>query len=328
MNTLRQNFPLFPFSLLLFSRQQLDPVAYDACVTASPHAVVYAQSWWLDRVSPDWEVLVWPAPGGGYRAVLPVPIRRKYGFRFVQQPLFCQFLGIFSAVPLTPGEVAAFGEEFTRRYRFVVRLALRPWVNWTGEGTLQRLETQVLLLNRPHEAVRAGYSRDRKLNRKRAERAGWVQADGSEIGTLIQLFRQNHAHRIAGGTDPAAYPLLEGLFADCQTRGLSTLRYALQDGKIEAGAWFVTWGGRVMYLFNAASEAGRRGNARTFLLDQFLAEKAESGLLFDFESPDIADIRDFYRSFGAQAEPFGVMGYNRLPGWVKALWRVKKWVRR
>jgi hypothetical protein len=316
----------FPFSLFLFSRQKLDVPAYDACVTAAPNAVVYALSWWLDLVSPGWEVLVWPGTDGTYRAVLPVPVRRKYGIRFVQQPLFAQFLGIFSPETVPPEIAEAFGRELARRYRFVVRLALRPGVEFGAVGTFETLETHVLSLDRPHAAIRAGYSADRRMNLKRAERAGWVVVEGREIGTLVQLFQRNHSHRIAGGADPAAYPLLERLFAECEARGLSTLRYAVRDGQIEAGAWFVTWGGRAIYLFNAATEAGRRGNARTWLIDQFLAEHAESGLLFDFESPAIDSIADFYQSFGAQPEPFGVLRYNRLPGWVKGLWRLKKTV--
>jgi hypothetical protein len=302
-----------------------DKDAYDACVVAAPNAVVYGLSWWLDIVSPGWEVLAWVG-AEGYRAVWPVPVRRKYGIRYVQQPLFGQFLGIFAAEFLPTDVHEAFAEAFLRRYRLVVRLALRPArISWPA-GTSRTLETLVLPLDRPYDQLVVRYTTDRRQNLRRAERAGWTRRTGTEIGMLGTWFRAHHASRIAGGTDPAAYDLLERLFAACQARGLSTLWYAEHDGQPEAGAWFVTWGGRVLYLFNAATEAGRRGNARTWLLDRFLREHAGSGLVFDFESPEVPSIAAFYRSFGAEPDYFTEVAYNHLPGWVRLGWMLKKWL--
>ncbi len=93
---------------------------------------------------------------------------------------------------------------------------------------------------------------------------------------------------------------------------MMTLRYALHNGQIEAGVVFVQEGDRIIYLFNAASEAGRRGNARTLLIDQVIKEKSEQRLVLDFESPAKQSVRAFYQRFGAVEAPFWTMRWNRL----------------
>ncbi|MCY7352433.1 MAG: GNAT family N-acetyltransferase [Cytophagaceae bacterium] len=309
------------------TNRALDRPAYDACVSAAPNGIIYGLSWWLDVVSPGWEVLVWEGEAGNYRAVLPIPVRRQFGVRFVQQPLFCQFLAIFSVETLGPIEHGAFLDALQKQVRFVARFCLTELSTEEVEAVKIR-QTHLLGLTRPYETIRAGYNADRKLNLKRAEQAGWEIIQSHEIGTLIQFFRENHEHQIAGGTAQWAYPMLERLFAGAERRGYSTLWYASKNGQVEAGAWIVTWKNRAIYLFNAATPLGRQGNGRTFLLDQFFRENAGKELTFDFESPEIRPITEFYQSFGAKSTPFFELSYNHLPGWVNALWRVKQFLTR
>ncbi|GAB3022680.1 GNAT family N-acetyltransferase [Spirosoma pulveris] len=122
-----------------------------------------------------------------------------------------------------------------------------------------------------------------------------------------------------------AYFIFRRLAQSLYSRGLFRLRYAVCDGKIEAGALFICDSKRIIYLFNAASATGRRANARTILIDQLIQEKAGQSLTFDFESPEKPSIREFYRSFGAIEEPFWAMRWSRLSklerllraGWVR-----------
>ncbi len=172
--------------------------------------------------------------------------------------------------------------------------------------------TQVLNLSSGYDALYQRYSHDRKLNLKRALAANWTIMESTDPEPLITLFRANHTAGIDGGVADWAYDILRSLIAELSKRNLMTLRYACQNGRIDAGTLFVCEGNRIIYLFNAASEAGRRGNARTLLIDQLIQEKAGMEVVLDFESPEKSTIRDFYRSFGAVEEPFYVLRWNRL----------------
>jgi len=304
--------------LRLLPNSPIDRAAYDACVESAPNGWVYGLSWWLDVVSPGWEVLVLD----DYRAVLPLPVKRRYGVRFIDQPVFCQQLGLYSKTPLTDAERTPFGQTLQHSFPLMTRFCLekKPFVGLIRAKTRH---THLLDLNQPYEILRADYTRDRLQNLKCAEVIGWEIQPSHDIRPLIDWFRRFHAQNIRGGVAPGAYRTLENLFHEAERRGLSTLWYALKNGQPEAGAWFVTHKNRVFYLFNAATPAGRRGNARTLLLDAFFRENAGQHLIFDFESPEVPTIAGFYESFGAKPEPYVSLSYNHLPRWANGLWRLK-----
>ncbi len=312
-------------------RSQLDTVAYDACVEASEWGMIYGLSWWLDTVSPDWECLVEKDSLGAYRAVFPIPLQRKLSYRFVHQPLFCQFLAIYARETLSPARQQQFLDALFKNYRFVASLCLafpgRELLQTYAFARLTPFHTHLISLENDYEYLRNHYNRDRKMNVKRAEKLGWEKAEGNEVQTLAALFKDFHEHQIEGGAHPDTYLLLEKLFQQTQERGFSELWYAQKEGRIHAGAWLVRFRERTLYLFNAADETGRRGNARSFLLDEYLKEKAGSSGLFDFESAQKKEIADFYASFGSYVQEFYELRVNRLPWWMKAVWKLRNLLR-
>lgn len=306
-------------------RSEVNIVAWDACVAASAQQVIYGYSWYLDAVASgenwQWIGLVMTGEGNTYRAVMPVPLRRKFvaGVAYdwvVHQPLFCQFLGVFSGdetVDPTP-----FLRAVQQQYRYGSILCLRLLSHSTvGFNAIRQRTTHVLDLSEGYEAIASRYTRDRKINLRRAIDYGWLVTDSADPEPLLDLFRAHHADRIDGGVGEWAYSILRRLIGALQQRGLATLRYVLDNGQIEAGALFVQEGNRIIYLFNAASQTGRKGNARTLLIDQVIRERAgpcQAGkpLIFDFESPEKESVEDFYRSFGAINDLFWDVRWNRL----------------
>ena len=311
--------------LRFLARNDVDAVAWDACVAASSQRIIYGFSWYLDAVTAGrntwrWVGLVMTDESGTYQAVMPVPLRRKFVARVaydwvVHQPLFCQFLAVFSpdeALDPTP-----FLRAIQQRYRYGsvlnLRLNIRPLANF---GVVDPRITHVLDLSADYVTIAQHYTHDRKLNVRRAAAANWTTTDSTDPEPLLTLFRDHHANGIDGGVGTWAYAILRNLIGALQERKLATIRYALRHGQIEAGALFVTEGNRIIYLFNAASEIGRRANARTLLIDEVIRANAGKPLLFDFESPPKESIVGFYRSFGAVSEPFWAVRWSRL-NWVE-----------
>jgi hypothetical protein len=304
--------------LRFLRRPQIDAAAWDACVAGAHNALLYGHTWYLDAVCNvpgdgprwRWEGLIWQE-ADSYIAVLPVPLRRRWGRWVVYQPLFCQFLALFSAEPIDP---TPFLEALVGRYHYASRLCLladAPFSNVPVCVQQQMAQTLVIDIG-----VTRTYSADRRMNLRRAHRRvaetpGWQVRSSDDVGPLLQLFRENHATEIGVGT--WAYPLFGQVFRALQARGLGTLRYAFVNDLPVAGAFFAQQYGRTIYLFNAANAEGRRLNARTLLLNE--AIQATTGL-FDFESPEKQSIADFYRSFGAVPQPYVVLNWNGLT-WVE-----------
>jgi hypothetical protein len=72
--------------------ENIDFDKYTRCLESSEQKNWYAKKEILDELSENWEILV----DGDYKSVLPVPLIKKIGMKFVIMPLFCQQLGIFS----------------------------------------------------------------------------------------------------------------------------------------------------------------------------------------------------------------------------------------
>ncbi len=313
------------------TRDQIDSAAWEACVAASSQSILYGYSWYLDAVlaGPSWKWigLVLLNEAGQYQAVMPVPLRRKYvggiAYRWVvHQPFFCQMLGVFSRDSSI--DTSPFFKILLRfhRYGSILSVQQRPPLS-SGLIAFSPLSTHVLDLSVGYTAIYQNYSHDRKQNLRRAIATRWTITKSTDLEPLLTLFQDNHAEGIPGGVAVWAYTILKNLITELQKRRLVTLRYATCEGQIEAGALFVREGNRIIYLFNSASAKGRRGNARTLLIDQIIQEYAGQLIRFDFESPDKQSIRDFYQSFGAVEEAYWMLRWNRLNRVERGLLRLR-----
>lgn len=303
---------------------QINYQQWDACVQASSQSIVYALSWYLDVVSPGWAGLV-DEQGGHYRAVVPLPEAKKFGITYLRQPFFAQQLGLFSVGE--PPDMAGALHQVLSRYALISKYAFN-----TGNQPLafpaspylqaEPQYTHHLDLSLPYERLYQHYSRDRKLNLSRARKAGLQVVESQDIQPLIALFKSDAASRITGGAPEASYRMLEALYARLQQRGLARLYYTRSPaGDWDAGCLFVCYAHKIIYLFNAASVAGRRRNGRSLMIDQMIRQHAGQPYVFDFESPAaVASIIRVYRGFNARPQPFYTLRYNRLPAplrWVK-----------
>ncbi|TXK52803.1 hypothetical protein FVR03_00050 [Pontibacter qinzhouensis] len=302
----------------LLRHHQLNKQAWDACIEASAEKQVYALSWYLDVVSPGWWAVV-EEEQGEYLAVLPLPVAQKLGVHYLRQPLFCQQLGVFARPHFKRQQIG----EMLAIARSHFSLSTTYSFNTANTDLLQALPeqpafttcfTHYLPLHEPYETLRSHYTRDRKLNLKRAQQANLHLVELDDPDPMIRFFRENVQHKIYGGVAEVAYTLLRKLYQELLQRKLVKLWYTTTpDGTLNAAAMFVFYGDRIIYLFNAANEAGRVKNGRTLLLDEVIKQNASSDWVLDFESPSLDSISHFYASFGSTPVAFLMWQYNNLP---------------
>jgi hypothetical protein len=304
---------------------EIDYAKWDDCVQASPQCLVYALSWYLDIVSPGWDAIVLKA-NGGYSQVMPLTKLRRIGIAYLQQPVACQQLGVFSRNgPVHAEELAPFLSAVVMNFRYSINYSLNtgnyPSPQFSPKGiTLNPCLTHHLDLSVGYETIYQHYTQDRRMNLKRAQRANLRIVTGHDIEPLLGIFKKYTAHRIYGGVAPHTYQLLSRLFVKLTEKGLATLWYTYgASGEPNAGCLFVEFKNTIIYLFNAATQEARRDNGRTLMIDAMLQKNAGRQGVFDFESPEETSIAQFYESFGAQAKPFYSLSFNNLPFLVKTL---------
>lgn len=294
-------------NLIYLTRSEIDTHRWDSFMEISMQGVVYGFSWYLDVVCENWNALVWPS-ADEYQIVMPLPVKSIFGFSVLYQPHFCQYLGLFSTVELTHEKVAVFLKACSDSFSYISSYCFHP-TNTQLLGTalnsfpeLQQNTNKTVWLSVQSEYN--GYTKDRRKNLLRADQWKWQEEMGDDIEPLIDLFRHNHMSKITGGVAEKSLTIFKKLFEECLKRGNSELKYAYHEGILHAGVLIIREGNIAVYIFNAADFTGRRGNARTFLLNNYFKMKGSEELVFDFESPDITSIHNFYRSFGGIEVPF------------------------
>jgi hypothetical protein len=160
-------------------------------------------------------------------------------------------------------------------------------------------------------------------------------------------FRRNVNKAVHSGLIVKAGPgpsVFAGFIQKCLNEKLTNLRknfYAIQlkiinttiqnnTGKIQgayshtgellAAGWFVEAAGRYTLLVSASTPAGKKQLAMYLLVDHAIREKAETGLIFDFEGSNIPGIAYFNSGFGAKESFYYAAIRNNLPWpirWIK-----------
>ncbi|MGG7663438.1 GNAT family N-acetyltransferase [Dyadobacter sp. BHUBP1] len=316
---------------ILLSREQIDAPIWDDHIQHSRQCVVYALSWYLDIVCEQWEALVWPS-ANDFSVIMPLPVRRRFGRRILYQPLFCQYLGIFSKHDLTTALCEAFLEALEGRFPYISSYAFNPEnfaviesLLWLNGFEMEVLQTHWLQLDQSYAELYTGYSKDRRANVKRGRRMEWETVESDDFEPLFALFAANHAPGI-GKIKADAYQTLKKVGVELIKNASGRLTYARSGTRVHAGVVLAHYRGRTVYLFNAADHAGRKGNARALMLDAYFRDNAGTELVFDFESPAKESIAGYYAGFGAIEMPFYCIKRNALPFPLRQIQELRKWL--
>ncbi len=312
---------------IYLTRSEINSSRWDSFMEKSMQRVVYGFSWYLDIVSESWGALVWPSQDD-FQIVMPLPIKSRLGFKILYQPHFCQYLGLFSSVVLTQEHTRVFLLACSQRFKYISTYSFHP------SNTLLVLGTELPLITyQANTSVWLSmdmgvdqYTKDRVVNLLRAKKWSWQLEEHIDIQPLINLFRQNHMEKIPGGVADRSFKIFNKLYGELRRRDIAKLIYAYDDKGVHAGILIVQDGPSAIYLFNAADAVGRKGNARTLILNEYFEANKLTNLIFDFESPGISSIHQFYKSFGG--EEVHLMSIRKLDlrfPW-KQLYALRRWL--
>lgn len=288
---------------------EIDRSRWDECIDRSPDGLVYATSWYLDRVHPHWEALVMD----DYRAVFPLPAGRKFMIPYVYTPFFVQQLGSYSCTGAVPSLTRSFLEAIPGSFR-LVDLNLNRSDRPEAEGfRFARRMNLVLSLSDTYEKIRAAYSENTRRNLKKAGSAGVRVAVSGDSRRLIALFRLDRGaglQRLRG----RHYAVLEKLMNDALSEGKgSILEAGTESVPWMAGAFFLYDRRRVIFLFSGNSATGRENAALPAVIDHLVQHEAGKGQVLDFEGSDDPGLARFYAGFGATGQAYWQAYANRLP---------------
>ena len=298
---------------------QIDKTKWDATIAKCGN--IYAFSWYLDMVHPQWEALV----EDDYQSVMPLTGGKKFGINYLYQPYFVQQLGVFSKSPLSAEMTETFLKAIPPKYRFAeIRLNED---NALAEG-LQGVEyhRNVLLdLNRDYEAIYANYHQNTKRNLTKAESHNLQLVTSVIPYHVVALFRDNRGALLDKWGD-AEYGVLTRLAQVAQQRKSAFVLGVSEKGvgQLICAAIFMKTDNRITFLFSGLTVEGKQCQAMTYLLDQVIQKYAHQPMTFDFEGSDDDNLARFYLGFGGEETKYPSYCFNRLSPIGKALLKVWK----
>ena len=296
---------------------EIDKVKWDALISSSPDGIIYATTWYLDIVSPNWEALV----EDDYSAVFPLTCRSKFGIHYLFQPYFTQQLGLISKdKEKTESKLQDFLLHIPKKFRLIeIQLNTSNNIENFNDFSAQKKLTHHLFLSDDYEAIKSRYSENHLRNIKKAFKSMNEISKDVVCSAIIQLFRENKGVGIEN-LKAGDYLLVEKLLNEATAKKLLEIRGVVNESqKLIAGAIFLKSFHSWIFLFSATNKEAKESGAMSQLIDTFINEHCKEDIYLDFEGSMDANLARFYKGFGSKEVVYLQIRKNNLPGIIRWL---------
>jgi hypothetical protein len=293
--------------ILLLNNKQIDTQLWDKVIQNAPNSRVYAESWYLDCVAPNWQGLIY----GNYEYIMPVIGMHKWGLNYAIQPMYCQQLGIFPTA--TPSVSLEFINSLKSKFKYF-QIPLNSLNIRTDKVIdVDFRKNYILSLNPAYTDIKKKYTKHTLRYLPKAQATNTVMKNIG-ISDFIE-FKSQNSQKSFTKTHKTALQLIIA-HSTSKARGIIYGAYSPKNELI-AAAFFLKSAQRYIYLSSVSSDEGKANRAMYAIIDQFIADHAQQAALLDFEGSMLEGIARFFAGFGAQPETYQVIKHNNLPGIVK-----------
>ena len=296
------------------NNKDIDLKKWDNAIEESVNGLVYASSWYLNIVNPDWTALI----AGDYEIIMPLTFKKKYGIQYLYKSFFSQFLGVFYKNKNHIDYVKLFINEASKYYKFIeINLNVLNSNFYADYCSLK--QTQVLSLSNDYEFIKNNYNKSLRNNLRKANSEDLTINQEFDCKALIPLIKLMYKDRQVYSIIRKDYIDLENIVNYAVANGLGEIHYAYNKDEICAAAFFLKWRNRAT-LQTGVNDIGKNTRAIFKLIDNYIYQNAGSNLLLDFAGSNIPGVKYRNLGFGARNEMYYAIRLNNLPApirWLK-----------
>jgi hypothetical protein len=298
-----------PPTILHLKNQEIDRSKWNECIRLATNTCPYAYSEYLDALCPNWEALILE----DYRWVMPLPIKKKYGIRYLYQPFLIPYLGLFGQ-NIDATLVKIFIDAIPSKFKWV-DITLNPaTTDHFGSNPITDRTNFVLSLKDDYTTLRSNYRSNHIRNLQRSEKMNFL-VDRSVAPERI--FELAEKHLGPQGHFPSLHKQsFLTLIKNWQAAGKAICYGIRLQDRLLASAIFLIDEKRAYYLVVGNHPDGKTVGASHSLINAFIQDHAGRDILLDFEGSDVPSLAFFYEGFGSRKEKFGWLRINRLPRWI------------
>lgn len=283
----------------------IDREKWDHKVANSLGGLIYAESYYLDTLSPGWSALV----AGEYGQIMPLPRRRKWGIDYLFQPFLTPQLGIMGE-NVTEETVLSFIDAIPVNFR-LIDLSFNFSNPIPSQYKTIRRSNYILPLLQNHATIKKGFAENTIRSIRKAHKAGCGAEKNIPIQKVIQQCRKQYSGFTK--TEKGLFDKLERIYHHYHAQGRAITFGVFRKNELLSSAAILFSKNRIYYWMAGNSKESRNIGSSHLLVDEVIKEYAEKSWILDFEGSDHPGVARFYQQFGAQQEPYWSMYVNQLP---------------
>jgi hypothetical protein len=291
-------------SIRYLERNQIDDIKWNACINNAQNENIYGYVEYLDAMAKHWDAIVIH----DYKAVLPLPWKKKLGFSYLYTPRFTSPLAIYGQIP-EHIELHQIFDHIPKKFRLWDINLVNNLSHFSSTSITRK--NYALYLLAPYDELRKNYRRS-YLNL--LKNAGNQISRSVSIEEVIDMAAKKNIN----GINADDYARFKNLFGQLSKKGKAFCYgiYTVNNELLAAAAFFKS-ANRIYYMLASNNEEGRKKGASHQLIDAVIMEYASKDYWLDFEGSDIPGIAFFFEGFGAQPEDYYYLRENRLPWWCR-----------
>ena len=273
---------------------EIDFFKFEECINNSLQKNIYSKKEVLDQLCENWELLVY----GDYDYVMPVPLKKKFGFKIVLMPLFCQQLGVFGKDQ--NNEIEHLFLDFLKKKYRILLYAFNHQNVFKHE---LKMKKNYFIDQQDYKSLRKNYFKGRKSTVKTAQYLLFKVEKRIDVLPFIT----DHFKGLHKKTDFNKFldyiKFLDEvgkliIFASYKNEDLTNLAIIINDEN------------RYSLLGLVNNEDFKLDNGASFLIDRILQENIENKS-FDFMGGNLRGIEVFFKSFGSKLKQYPLLEYSK-----------------
>lgn len=295
-------------------RNEIDDAKWNSCIENDPLHLPYALSYYLDVVAPNWQALIL----NDYEAVLPLPVKTKYFVSYAYMPTYAPQIGIFSKNKIDHTTYKTFCKAIPKNIQLIDFGVHQNMINVKGNGELSEKPNYILPLNVPYETIKKGYKYNTRQAIKKTLEKNINIKDEADTIAIAKLISQNSKSTDFGEVEFNLTTTIINALKD-KDLGFAYSVYS-QNNDLEAVVFYIKFKNRIVNLLNASTSQAKKNGYMMVLIDHLIKQNSNSSFILDFEGSSIEGVARFFKSFGANNQPYFHWKWNRLPAiinWLK-----------
>jgi len=300
--------------LNFIKHDEINQVLWNENLLKAENGNIYANFWYLDVVTKNkWDALI----SEDYKWLMPLPSKKKFGFRYLPTPIFVQQLGIYGPGPFTEEICNHFIKHLESNYD-LIEYQLNHYNNYENRANFIITERKNLILKLENQTneVKSAFSEGIKRKINKAIKSN-LKVSSASIRSVIKLF-QNYNETNIGNWDFKYYSLLDELYHMSSLRKIGIcIGVYNEEGVLLTGAVVLEYKQTATFIFSGNSQEGKVKGALPFLISNYIENAPKHIAYFDFEGSDNEGLYQFYSGFGAKEFNYLHLKKNNLPFYIR-----------